>query len=71
MVPGVSIPFKREGTGERRFNFGDKYGVKVFQFPSNGKARVNYRRMAWQLGISGNVSIPFKREGTGEQSESD
>ena len=37
----VSIPFKREGTCERLNRRGIFASKDAFQFPSNGKARVN------------------------------
>ena len=58
----VSIPFKRESgfKPSKRFT-GIKYGIFLFQFPSNGKVDSNLlggREMKLKL----YVSIPFKRE---------
>ena len=39
----VSIPFKREGTCELAKKDKGLNGVEKFQFPSNGKARVNHQ----------------------------
>ena len=39
----VSIPFKRESTCEQMLiAIGFKFDTYLFQFPSNGKARVNF-----------------------------
>ena len=65
----VSIPFKREGTGERRYERLDNRGNRKFQFPSNGKARVNMEETTYRNREEFLVSIPFKREGTGERYE--
>ena len=60
----VSIPFKREGTCER-LNVFPIFSNGAFQFPSNGKARVNLEKNCFRAAKT--VSIPFKREGTCEQ----
>ena len=64
----VSIPFKREGTCEHVRYGNIKQNPKAkFQFPSNGKARVNLSKGKGLLLATNDVSIPFKREGTCEQ----
>ena len=67
-VTVVSIPFKREGTcklkhSRRCINC----GLLQFQFPSNGKARVNEPAKTSEVNELNTVSIPFKREGTCKQ----
>ena len=65
----VSIPFKRESVSEPTFVRLTKEVVKVlkFQFPSNGKAYLNWFqcwfRLKWLFDF---VSIPFKRESVSE-----
>ena len=50
-VRRVSIPFKREGTCELRNPNEVDPITPVFQFPSNGKARVNISgRSGWETG---------------------
>ena len=61
---GVSIPFKRESTCEREAIARRIDNILEFQFPSNGKARVNFQRCRNDTPYS--VSIPFKRESTCE-----
>ena len=63
VVGKVSIPFKREGTCELH-DVNNPENFTEFQFPSNGKARVNFIPSLHSPPLQ--VSIPFKREGTGE-----
>ena len=65
-----NIPFKRESTCEHA-GIADRTTTKSqkFQFPSNGKARVNlWFTVRWQQTCPAKaVSIPFKRESTCER----
>ena len=61
----VSIPFKRESTCEPETEVNNNES-KAFQFPSNGKARVNMQNECDGGLQGGPVSIPFKRESTCE-----
>ena len=64
----VSIPFKRESTCEREDLEYLEPEPDMFQFPSNGKARVNdIEKGAATRGRQVPVSIPFKRESTCER----
>ena len=65
----VSIPSKREGTCELRNDTREQLIMRtMFQFPPNGKVRVNTPiTMRQQLLPRITVSIPSKREGTCER----